>query len=243
MPIEFHCSGCQTLLRVPDGSAGRQAKCPQCDRLLDIPGDRLLDIPADRLLDIPADSIAEPTARPTTNPFADPPPQTRDSQSPFQPPSSPAWQQAPADPAVMWKIARSRVAGPAIGMMVYASLVLVVMTAYAIFLAVVGLDELQMAQPPADAAERIGGIAVFVIIIVMYFAIYGTLLFGAVKMKRLESYPLAIIASILSMLPCCLLGMPLGIWSLVVLSDHNVKMMFGSSYQPPTNEPPDRLQV
>jgi len=37
MPIEFRCTQCQKLLRVPDETAGRQAKCPACDTVLTIP--------------------------------------------------------------------------------------------------------------------------------------------------------------------------------------------------------------
>ncbi|QDS89412.1 hypothetical protein EC9_36110 [Rosistilla ulvae] len=37
MPIEFPCDGCQQKLRVPDNSAGKQAKCPNCARIQTIP--------------------------------------------------------------------------------------------------------------------------------------------------------------------------------------------------------------
>ena len=37
MPIEFHCESCSKLLRVPDGSGGKQCLCPGCNRLLTIP--------------------------------------------------------------------------------------------------------------------------------------------------------------------------------------------------------------
>lgn len=37
MPIEFHCDACTKLLRVPDGSGGKQCQCPGCGTLLDIP--------------------------------------------------------------------------------------------------------------------------------------------------------------------------------------------------------------
>lgn len=53
---------------------------------------------------------------------------------------------------------------------------------------------------------------------------------GALKMKKLESYGLAMAASIIAMLPCiscgCLLGLPIGIWSLVVLNKPEVKSAF-----------------
>jgi LSD1 subclass zinc finger protein len=38
MPIELRCSQCDTLLRVPDGSEGRETRCPSCNTMLRIPG-------------------------------------------------------------------------------------------------------------------------------------------------------------------------------------------------------------
>ena len=56
------------------------------------------------------------------------------------------------------------------------------------------------------------------------------ILFGALKMKKLESYGLAMAASIIAMIPCfspcCLLGLPIGIWAVVVLSKPEVKSAF-----------------
>ncbi len=37
MPIEFRCPHCQRLLRVPDGSGGKQAQCPQCQAMVQVP--------------------------------------------------------------------------------------------------------------------------------------------------------------------------------------------------------------
>ncbi|MCE9548011.1 MAG: hypothetical protein K8T25_21265 [Planctomycetia bacterium] len=37
MPIEFHCTQCQALLRVPDDAGGRQTRCPKCSATLTIP--------------------------------------------------------------------------------------------------------------------------------------------------------------------------------------------------------------
>ncbi len=54
---------------------------------------------------------------------------------------------------------------------------------------------------------------------------------GGMKMKKLESYSLAMTVSIVCMLPCslcCIAGIPIGIWSLVVLSKPEVKAAFRS---------------
>lgn len=37
MPIEFRCSNCRSWLQVPDGVAGRQAKCPACGHVMPVP--------------------------------------------------------------------------------------------------------------------------------------------------------------------------------------------------------------
>ncbi len=37
MPIEFRCTRCDRLLRTPDGTSGKDAKCPKCGTLVRIP--------------------------------------------------------------------------------------------------------------------------------------------------------------------------------------------------------------
>jgi hypothetical protein len=61
-----------------------------------------------------------------------------------------------------------------------------------------------------------GGVGLFTII-------------GGVKMRRLELYPLAVIATVTAMFPCspgCLIGLPCGIWALVVLSRTEIRAAF-----------------
>jgi len=54
--------------------------------------------------------------------------------------------------------------------------------------------------------------------------------FGALKMQRLENWGLSMTSAILVMLPCagccCLIGLPIGIWALVVLNKPEVKAAF-----------------
>ncbi len=64
----------------------------------------------------------------------------------------------------------------------------------------------------------------------IFIALYNAVItYGAVKMKNLKSFGLAMTASILALIPCgsCwLLGIPFGIWALVVLSRPDVKSAF-----------------
>ena len=55
-------------------------------------------------------------------------------------------------------------------------------------------------------------------------------LIGAAKMQKLQNYQFALTAGIVAMLPCispcCIFGLPFGIWALVVLNKPEVKSQF-----------------
>lgn len=78
---------------------------------------------------------------------------------------------------------------------------------------------LEKLMGPAGAAYDLVGIVADVLIII-----------GALRMKALQGYGLAITASILAILPClspcCILSMPFGIWALIVLTRPEVKSQF-----------------
>lgn len=60
--------------------------------------------------------------------------------------------------------------------------------------------------------------------------ISAVMIFGGVKMKKLENRGMCIAASIIAMLPCslcCVFNLPIGIWALIVLNDSVVKRHFG----------------
>jgi len=57
----------------------------------------------------------------------------------------------------------------------------------------------------------------------------GFVLFGAIRLLQLKNHTVAMIAAIVAMIPCqccCVLGLPFGIWALVVLSKPEVKSQF-----------------
>jgi len=67
------------------------------------------------------------------------------------------------------------------------------------------------------------------------WAIYGMgmsgfLIWASLKMRAMESYALALTACVVSMIPCvgpcCILGLPFGIWGLVVIHDRDVRPHF-----------------
>jgi len=77
MPIDFRCPDCGKLLRTADDTAGKQAKCPACGRIMPIPaGDQVHTAPGDLRGQAAASPFAPPEQmRPggvDDNPYAAP---------------------------------------------------------------------------------------------------------------------------------------------------------------------------
>lgn len=97
-----------------------------------------------------------------------------------------------------------------------------------------GVDPEQFEGLPPEFAEVLAasGGAIGVVFGLVQLAVAGLAIYGGLQMKKLQSYGLAIAASILVMIPCitpcicCVLGLVFGIWSLVVLFNAEVKQAF-----------------
>ena len=129
----------------------------------------------------------------------------------------------------------TRVQQPATGLIVTAVVGLILHSAM-LLLHLLGIGIVsQVGVPDADEqqvfeffAQATTGVCQSVIGIVVAIVI----LLGAQKMKQLEAYGFALTSAILAMIPCispcCLVGLPYGIWSIVVLSESQVKHAFRS---------------
>jgi phage FluMu protein Com len=82
MPIEFRCHQCSKLLRVGDETAGKQAKCPSCGVVQQIPAAS----PAPEM----SSPAPPPSAAPVGNPFGMAPPRVAPGgeQNPYQSPTA-----------------------------------------------------------------------------------------------------------------------------------------------------------
>ena len=88
--------------------------------------------------------------------------------------------------------------------------------------------------------------ALFLIALIVNFAIGIMIVVGAVQMLRLRSYSWAMMATVLALIPCnpvSAIGIPIGIWSLVVLNRERVKLAFGPAPHPRANRPAAPLAV
>jgi hypothetical protein len=125
---------------------------------------------------------------------------------------------------------RSKVAGPAIALMATAGIGIALQVIGMLF-RFLGLSLLgpRLAGDRAAAFAMLSG-GLGIVLGVVGIVIGIVILIGAAKMRALESYGFAMTITILAMIPCispcCLLGLPIGIWSLVVLLDPNVKSAF-----------------
>jgi DNA-directed RNA polymerase subunit RPC12/RpoP len=214
MPIEFRCSRCGKLLRTGDDTAGRQAQCPECGTISLVPN-----------IGEPNES-AIPSLMPLNsgNPFADGATTPgNESSNPYQSPNA-AFGPSPSD----------RVSGPAVALIVTAILGIVVNLGIAAlygFVLVMALSgQVREINPQHDAGETAVSIGSIVAGALLGLTLSVVVLIGANKMRKLESYGFAMAAAIIAVIPCtspcCWLGLPFGIWAIVVLSDVSVKGAF-----------------
>lgn len=125
-----------------------------------------------------------------------------------------------------------QVRGPAIALIVTAGLGML-NAAGGIVLNALSIGGFQFLPQTGDQTERaltslLGGFGI--IQSVVHLALGVLILFGALRMMKLRSYTLAMTSTVLAMVPClspcCILGLPLGIWALVVLNKPEVKGAF-----------------
>ena len=126
-------------------------------------------------------------------------------------------------PAPDREAAKARVNGPALGLI--AAGVISVINAIGGFVVSENMDS---ALYGGISEEWVGAINIGSLILSL--VVGGLILFGGLKMRRLENYVLSLVAAILAMIPCacpgCMIILPLGVWAMIVLLDDNVRRSF-----------------
>lgn len=128
--------------------------------------------------------------------------------------------------------AREMVSGPAIGLMVTGGLGI----ATNAFSIIIHLIRTASPPPPPGLPPELahliqvmnGPVGTFACILGLGISVF--VLFGALRMQKLASRGLALTTAIVAMVPCfspcCVLGLPIGIWALVVLGKPEVQSQF-----------------
>jgi hypothetical protein len=133
-------------------------------------------------------------------------------------------------PVVTTPEASDQVSGPSIGLLITgilgAAISFILLIASLFETGIESIKSHEFFGGYSSIAEGAAGVAFcFVGLLVAGFIIYASL-----KMKELTQWSLCIAASIIAMIPCispcCIVGLPIGIWCLVVLTKPEVKTAF-----------------
>lgn len=225
MPEQVACPSCGATLRVPETLLGKNVKCPKCQTtfLAETQAPAEPEEPEERIANEPPPARSSSRRREAIQEDYDdePPPEDEDEDRPRR--RRRGYGSAEA---------ASAVAGPAIALMVVGGIAIafallgLLLNVLGVGLAAAGPAAKGGGPQPNFAANAVTGIGSSI------FAIcyWSLVVVGAVKMKNLSSYGLAMTACIVAMLPCsacCLLGLPFGIWGIVMLNKPEVKEAFG----------------
>ena len=210
MPIRVNCPSCQRALRVPDHLIGEKIKCPSCTTQFISGGEEDLD---QGVSYVPVQAAPEPA-------------------SPRESPRRAAREDEDWDDDFRRRRRRKRrrnrdsasgqLLGPAIGLMATAILGLM----FALFCVIVGPVALEDA---ADAEEKADAIRLIIAGPIELIASLVVLV-GSIAMLRLRNYNLAMAGSVVALVPCmspcCFVGIPFGIWGMIILSQPDTKHAF-----------------
>jgi len=131
-----------------------------------------------------------------------------------------------------YQVASAKVAGPAIGLIIVAAIGIcfqILGILWKLFMGAVAMSQMENDMPMAGMRNFMMG-PLGIVLGFVGILIGVLILVGGMKMKNLENYNLSMLVTILVMIPClspcCILGIPIGIWGLIVLLDPNVKAAF-----------------
>jgi hypothetical protein len=208
MPINVSCQGCGKPYAVPDERAGQRFKCKSCGTVVSVPADDWGFGSGDAAFGGNNTGFAD-----SGNPYAAPV-STRTSS---------------------YRLTRAE----ALSKTNLCAIFLYVMAGLSIPMHLVNAV-MTIANPggiagpgmpaPANEAERIGQLAgsigASVVLVVMNILV----IVGAYHLQNLKKFSLAMTGAIIACIPCCgpclVLGIPFGIWALVLLNDSRIRPHF-----------------
>lgn len=213
MAISVSCPSCARQYSVKDEAAGKKFKCKDCGAVVQVPdgGGAGGDAPF-------SDDFGDPY-----NPYAD------DEMAGAGAPPPMATRRPKKKSGGSKSAAAERTKLPAIFLLIIVCLSFLNHAA-GIVMHFMGVEMFPMQQAPQNEAAELGRVIGGVVGGVVGLGADALVFLGALSLLRVSSYGLAMTGSILAVIPClspcCVLGIPFGIWALVVLNDESVKAGF-----------------
>jgi uncharacterized Zn finger protein (UPF0148 family) len=215
MPFDVHCTACGQKLRVPDSLLGRTVRCAKCQAQFKAEEESANEVEPELE---EADEAPSSFRRRLAEDEDD-----NDREDDYEPRRKPRRRrkrrrdvgmtvQVPA-----WLLLATSIGGG------------LLMTLWLIFNLLVNLgkiNDLDGQPSPMPPGMAFGAFAFWMVLLLIWC---GFTSMGAVNMLRLRGLPLAITGCIIAMLPCscgCLVGLPIGIWGLIVLVQTDVQKAF-----------------
>ncbi len=211
MPINVSCAACGRKYAVPDERAGQRFKCRNCGKIVSVPADEWG-------FDSGSSAFAENTGE-----YSDP-------NNPYAAPQGFGARRQSGGRAE----AMSRTSICAIFLYVLGGLS-ILNHLYSIISAFMGKYTNPFAganAPPLNESERLVALIIGVSGGILCVVLDSLVILGAYNLQKLKSYPLAMTGAIIACIPCCgpcvVLGIPFGIWALVLLNNPDIKRHFGN---------------
>lgn len=208
MSIDVTCPGCAKAYSVPDERAGQRFKCKACGTAVSVPADEW------------SYDSGKPTFGTSAGGF-------QDSYNPYAEPVS----ASNGGPRTGRTEALSKVGICAIFLYIVAGISIPLHLLNAV-VTIVDRDEVGGAgfQAPANEAERAGRLVGALGASVAMIAMNTIVIVGAYNLHYLKKRWMALTAAIICCIPCCspcvILGIPFGIWALVLLNSPEIKPHF-----------------
>jgi hypothetical protein len=206
MPIKVLCQECGKHYLAKDEQAGLRVRCP---------AGHIMQVPAPAANDDPF-NFDKPGGDPArSNPYASPG---------YSAPVSPTRALA----------SKGKVTVPAVALIVTGAMGLCGSIFSCIWSMVVEPPPIDPNMPPLMQQFMQGSAGPMALAIQAVFIIVNlVVLAGAVQMLRFKAWNLAVTSTILAMINigncCCVIGLPIGIWGLVILMQNDVKLAFAQN--------------
>jgi hypothetical protein len=231
MPIEAICPSCKQKLKVPDALVGKKVRCQKCNSVFTAEEEIEMEV-----VEEPPESI-EVVEGPPKAKREERPPRVLDEEEEEELDDEPRERRRPRR--------RKRRRRSSIAEKVRIPALLLYITGFVgagvnliwVIFRIVSVIMLSSSLPagapgaqPGQATGYIAGSIVGVIVQLCVAFVWSALVVkGAQSMSSLQGYSSAIAGCVIAMLPCgcgCFMGLPIGIWGLVVLTQEDVKRAF-----------------